>query len=183
MRVGVWDLETTDLVGDFGRLICAVIYDTKSRKYTTFRNDEFAGPDNMQDDRELVVAVRDALETYHITVGWYSKGFDIPFLNTRLIYHGERPLARHLHLDSIWVCKGWRGLKARNGRLATIAEFFDLKDRKPGVDACVWIDARQGDVKAINEVVDRCKADVKITWQITERLMNAGLVKNIQSYP
>ena len=182
MRYCVWDIETSDLAGDVGRILCAVIYGPFRRKYTVFRNDELS--DNMADDRAIAVALRDELETYHITAGWFSKGFDISFVNTRLVKAGEKPIRPHLHLDGIWFMKGWRGLKTRSAKLAVAAEYFNLKNRKPSVDVDVWISAAfGGDKRAMDELVDRCKADCKITHEVTEKLFDAGMVRNIQRYP
>lgn len=182
MRCLYWDLETSDLKGDVGRILCAVTYDPIGKKYKVFRNDHISQV--MANDEEIALQLRDHLEEYPITAGWHSKGFDIPFLNTRLAKYGHRPLQRHLHLDGRWYMAGWRGLSPRSAKLSVAAEFFSLKDRKPSVDVDVWIDAAfGGDVKAMDELVDRCKADTKITAEVIERLIKLGVVKNIQSYP
>lgn len=182
--IAVWDLETTGLEGDVGRLLCASILNTTTGEMKSFRNDKIRKKKNMADDAEIARLVRDELEKYPITVGWYSKGFDIAFLNTRLVKAGHRVLRPHLHLDPIWVCKGWRGLKPRSAKMAVMAEFFDLPERKPGVDVDVWIEAATGgDSKAMNILVERCEADVRITHQLTEKLLRTGLIKNIGTYP
>lgn len=138
----------------------------------------------MADDSAIAVALRDELETYNITMGWFSKGFDMSFVNTRLVKGGHKTIRPHLHLDGIWYMKGWRGLNTRSARLAVAAEFFELKDRKPGVDVDVWISAAfGGDKEAMDTLVDRCKADCKITSDVTDRLLDTGVVKNIQCYP
>jgi hypothetical protein len=181
-RIAYWDIETSDLKADVGRLLCAVIYDPISRKYEVFRNDELSS--SMASDEDLALKLRDSLEQYPITSGWHSKGFDIPFLNTRLAKYGHRPLRRHLHLDGRWYMAGWRGLSPRSAKLGVAAEFFNLPNRKPSVDVDVWINAAMGgDTKAMDELVERCKADTKITAQVTERLLDLGVVRNIQSYP
>lgn len=184
MRVCVWDLETSGLEGDVGRLLCASVMDVASGKMTSFRNDRVMAKKGMADDAEIARRVRDELEKYHITIGWYSKGFDIAFLNTRLVKAGHKPLRSHLHLDPIWVCKGWRGLKPRSAKMAVMSEFFNLPERKPGVDVDVWIDAAMGGSrKAMDELVERCEADVRITYKLTLKLLDTGLIKNITSYP
>lgn len=181
MKVGYFDLETSDLKGDKGRLLCASILDASTGEMTSYRNDWISG--NMADDGEIALFVRDHLEDFNVTVGWYSKGFDISFLNTRLVKAGHKPIRSHLHLDPIWQCKGWRGLNARSSKMKVMAEFFDI-ERKPDVDVDVWIDAAfSGDTKAMDILVDRCEADVRITKKLTEKIMDTGLVRNIQSYP
>ena len=182
MRIAYWDIETTDLKADVGRILCAVVYDPIARKYHTFRNDDISGV--IANDEEIALALRDCIEGFPISAGWHSKGFDIPFVNTRLAKYGHQPIRRHLHIDGRWSMAGWRGLGPRNAKLGTAAEFFDLKNRKPSVDVDVWIGAAMGgDRKAMDELVSRCKADCKITAEVIERLLDLGVIANIQSYP
>ena len=179
----MFDLETSGLEGDVGRLLCGSILDVTSGKMTSYRRDVLKGK-NRADDSKLAKALRDELEKYHITIGWYSKGFDIAFLNTRLVKAGLKPIRSHLHLDPIWACKGWRGLKPRSAKMAVMSEFFNLGERKPGVDVDVWIDAAHaGDKAAMDILVERCEADVRITHELTIKLLDTGLIKSIQSYP
>lgn len=183
MRIACWDLETTDLKGDVGRILCGVVYEPKARQqYQIFRNDELSK--TMADDGEIARQIRDALEEYDLTIGWYSKGFDMAFLNTRLVKAGHKTIRPHLHLDGIWYLKGWRGLSPRSAKLKVAAEFFDLNERKPDVDVDVWINAAYGgDTSAMDELVDRCKADCRLTYKVTMALLRARIIKNIQTYP
>ncbi|MHC4464738.1 MAG: hypothetical protein ACYS30_25405 [Planctomycetota bacterium] len=48
MRIACWDLETTDLKGDVGRILCGVVYEPKARQqYQIFRNDELSAVPNL----------------------------------------------------------------------------------------------------------------------------------------
>ena len=183
MKIAYWDIETSGLEGDVGRILCASVLDVETNLMTSFRNDRIKKKRNLADDGEIARQLRDELEKYHVTIGWFSKGFDIPFLRTRLVKAGHRPLKKHLHIDPIWYCKGWRGLKPRSAKMAVMAEFFGLSERKPSVDIDVWIDAALGgDKVAMDELVERCEADVRITRAITEKLLDAELVTNIGTY-
>lgn len=183
MRIAYWDLETSDLKADVGRILCASILDANSGQMLSLRNDKVKQRKNMADDGEIARLIRDELEKYHLTAGWYSKGFDVAFLNTRLVKAGHKPLRSHLHIDACWYCKGWRGLAPRAAKMKVMAEFFDV-ERKPDVDVDVWIDAALGgDTAAMDILVDRCEADVRITKELTERILDTGLIRNIQSYP
>ncbi|MEK0326396.1 MAG: hypothetical protein QQN63_11900, partial [Nitrosopumilus sp.] len=88
-----------------------------------------------------------------------------------------------LHLDAIWYAKGWRGIKPNGASLAAVAEFFGLEESKMKVDADTWIKARTGNRKAMDIIVERCESDVRLTQEVTERLLDADVVKNIQTYP
>ena len=184
MRVATWDLETWDLSAQFGPIICASVLDNTTGKMRTFRMDAYLRAKratDMADDRELCLELRDYLETFHLTVGWFSKGFDVAHLRTRLVLHEERPLAEHLHLDCIWHFKGWRGLRPMSSKMKHVAEFLKLEG-KPDVPPETWMKAKGGNKKALDIVVDRCEADVRITHAITVRALEMGLVKNISRY-
>lgn len=183
MRYVYFDLETSDLAADIGRILCASFLN-QDGKLWTLRNDKI-GP-NMADDEKIALQIRDTLEDYHLTIGWYSKGFDLSFLNSRLVKAGHKVLRPGLHLDPIWFCKGWRGIKARSSKLKIMAEFFDLPDelRKIHVDVDIWTKAALGgDKRAMDILVDRCEGDVLTTKVITEKILDADLVRNIQRYP
>ena len=184
MRVAYWDIESTDLTGDFGRLLCVSIlqYDGV---LVTFRQDELVAAGkatDMADDSALAVLARDALEAHHLTCAWYGKGFDIPLLNTRLVANGHRMLKPMLMFDPRWYYSGWRGLKPRNAKLKTVTEFFGY-EQKQEVGAEVWVNARGGNKEAMDIVVERCESDVRILKDLAERTLDEGLVRNLGAYP
>jgi DNA polymerase elongation subunit (family B) len=185
VKIAYWDIECWDLAAPFGPLLCASVLLLPEDRMITFRQDKYVRgkkAQDMLDDRQLCCDLRDLLEEQHITSGWYSKGFDISHLNSRLAIHGERLLKAHLHLDAIWFFKGWRGIKLGSAKMKTVAKELGLK-QKPDVGSDIWMAARVGNRKAMDEVADRCEADVEITRQITERALDMGLVRNIQRYP
>lgn len=185
MRVATWDCEAWDLSPEFAPLLCVVVETEGEDEPAVFRQDEYveAGKaDGMADDHALVVDVRDYLETFDLTYGWYTKGYDFHLLNTRLAKYGERPIRSAFHIDGTWYFRGWRGLKTKTSKLKHVAEFFGFEP-KPEVHADTWLQARGGSKEAMDIVVDRCKADVRITYQCVEKAIDLGLVKNIQRYP
>lgn len=184
MRICVFDIETHDLKPEFGPILCASVFDAASGAMKTFRIDEYKKKrraKNYNDDRALVVDLRDHLETFHISCGWFSKGFDLAHVRSRLVYHGERPLKEMLHVDANWYFRGWRGLKPMSSKLKHVSKFFGFEE-KPDVAPTVWMEAKQGDKDAMDEVCARCEADVRITADITARALDLGLVKNISRY-
>ena len=190
MRVAYFDIECWDLAAPFGPLLCASVYDMVEKKMTTLRQDHYVnkkfagvkGVSGMYDDHMLLLDLKTILDSFQVTAGWFSKGFDIPHINTRLLKWGERPLDTKLHLDGIWYCKGWRGIKPQSSKLKHVAEFFGLEP-KPDVEPDVWLAARTGDKHAMDLVCERCESDVRITRDAIEILLDHGYVRNIQRYP
>ncbi len=156
------DLETTNLKGNFGRVLCASVAD-KYGNVRTFRlDDPLFARDRRRDDVALVVALRDYLEQFDMLVGWYSKMFDIPFLNTRLLIGNERPMRTDImHLDPIY--KARKGsLTLHSARLDAVAKTFRLPVQKTGLDPDIWNDAADGVTEAMDYVVQHCEADVLV---------------------
>lgn len=184
MRLAVFDIETHDLKPEFGPLLCASVYDVAADEMRTFRIDDYKKrrkARSYNDDRRMLMDLRDHLETFHMTAGWYSKGFDLTHIRSRLVLQGERPLRRHLHLDANWYFRGWRGLRPMSSKLKHVSKFFGFED-KPDVAPEVWMAAKQGDPDAMEVVVERCEADTRITAAITLKAIELELVKSIQAY-
>jgi len=184
MKYCTFDIETWDLAAPFGPLICASTLCHDGRMITYRMDDYIRSKDasDTTDDLALLLDLRSLLESHHITAGWYSKGFDIPHINTRLVMHGERPMESRLHVDGIWQYKGWRGLKTMSAKLKYVSRFYGFEE-KPDLDPDVWLKARIGNKQATNEVVERCEADVRITAAIIDKSFDLNLIRNIQRYP
>lgn len=193
MRIAYFDIEAWDLSPEFAPLLCVSILDANTNEMLTLRQDKYVSNgkhgrskgvavDGMTDDEQLLLDLKGILSGYHLTCGWYTKGYDIPLINTRLAMYGHKPLDSTFHLDGVWYMKGWRGLKPKTAKLRDVAEYFKL-EQKPDVAPEVWLKARGGSKTAMNEVVARCEADVRITRAVIEKILDLGLAKNIQRYP
>lgn len=185
MRMCVFDIETHDLAAPFGPLLCASVYDISSGEMKTFRQDEYLKArkaKSIMDDTALLCDLRDHLETFNLTMGWYTKGFDIPHIRSRLALANERILTEQLHVDGVWYFKGWRGLKFGSAKLGKVAKNLKTANQKPEVEAEVWMGAKAGDKVCMDEVVDRCEADVHTTYDVIQKAFDLGLIKNIQRY-
>jgi len=180
-RIAFFDLETTGLRPEFDRLICGSVLSYPTGIVETFRIDRTEHED-FSDDLELARLIRERLEEHHILCGWNSKGFDIPFLNTRLVQQGERRIRSLLHIDPMYHYRGWHGIKPRNSKLSTVAEFWDLEDRKMAVDGQVWVKAQGGNTEAIDILCERCESDTMLLAEVVAKTFDAGLIKNIQVY-
>lgn len=186
-RYAIWDVETHDLKPEFGPLLCAAVLLMPEGAMVTMRQDAYIKGGlaaDMTDDRQLCCDLRDLLHSRHMHVGYFSTGFDVKQLRTRLAWHGERNLLqRRLHADPIWSFKGWRGLDPMSAKMKNVAKFFRLPEQKPDVLPEVWLKARQGQRAAMDEIVERCEADVRITNELFVKVCDLGLLTGIRSYP
>ena len=174
MRIVAWDLETTDLKGLMGRLLCCsfqTIVDGHPTKPYTFRADRAPWKGKrLIDDSRLAVAIRNELEKYHMIVGWNSKLFDAPFLNARLLKAHERPLRPQLHLDLMWYAGGSSN-RIGSKKLINVQKFLGLTEAKTQISWEDWQEAGTGEPQAFKQVVTHCEQDVKVLAQAYWRLL------------
>ena len=178
---GTFDLETTKLEGHMGRILCASVLTMPQDEMTTFKWHDYS--DDLTEDGAIAVAIRDHIESHVISVGYYSKLFDIPFLNARLLAGGYRKMNSMLHLDAIWGFGGRGGPKIGSKSMKNVAEFLGLES-KHEVGKKVWTKANAGVKSVMPEIVGRCQSDVRITWEAAQYVLKEGLLKSpIQLYP
>lgn len=165
----------------FGRIlccsICPIIKPGKTEKPFTLRGDEkpWRSKDPI-DDASLAVGIRDALEKFHLIVGWNSRGFDLSFLNARLVAAGERPLKPQFHLDAMWLA-GQFSLRIGSRKLDVVQKFLRLPESKTPIEWEDWKRAALGDTTAMRRVQIHCEQDVKVLAQAYWKLL--PMVSNI----
>lgn len=160
-----FDIETTNLEASIGMILCACVKEMGGGIYTAVSRIPKGG---YMDDHEVVVQLRDWLEAYDYVVTYYGTGFDIPYLNTRLLVHGERPISRLRHVDLYYTAKFQ--LKLHSNRLDVVTETLFGKSEKTRVLGPVWTRAAQGDPEAMKYIVDHCEIDVEVLERAFNRL-------------
>lgn len=167
LKLKTVDIETTDLNANIGFVLCITVRELgmKPRTYSLLSH---PGKPWYNDKNLLKAAYKDLCDTGAF-ITWYGIGFDIPFLNARLLSHGLPPLPLGItHLDLWKTCRNHLKLN-RNG-LANFVSFMGLAE-KQYVPNEVWMGARSGDKKCIKEIVTRCESDTKITEDAYYKLL------------
>lgn len=168
-RIGFVDLESFGLNGSVHAIICGCVADAFGRVTTITRRDRRYYTGDPLDDSKLAEAIRDEWERYDILVGWNSGGFDLPFLNARLLRAGRRPIRSDvMHIDLMWRYGGKSRWSARMGRrsLDNISKAFKTPHVKEPLDWEMWERARSGDGKAEKLIISHCEADVLATRDV-----------------
>lgn len=165
MKIRFFDLETTDLKGLMGRILCASFIDLDTEEAVTFRLDDkpWKGKSKI-DDSKLAVAIRDYLEEANLIVAHNGRMFDIPFLNARLAKAGERPLHTQFVLDPRWYLNSG-SMRIGSAKLVNAEKFFELTESTGGKTEISWADwalAATGDRTAMDTVVYHCEQDVHV---------------------
>lgn len=166
-RILLWDTESSELVGDFGNLLCFGYkwLGDSSIRVLSLKDFPRTFQKNPTDDGELVKAAYKILEAADQWVTWYGKNHDVPFVATRLIEHRHPKL---LVLPSVPHVDGWEiaryKMKLHSNRLASVSTFLDIDEKTP-IKPTVWRRALSGHIPSLNYVIQHCRRDVKVLEQ------------------
>ena len=171
MRTCIFDMETMGFDADFDRMICSVV-----KEYGTRRDNIIIRPKHYNDDIDSILRVKETLERFDILVTYYGKGFDIPWLNSRLLLMGEPRVRKMYHIDLYYIIKNMVKRTVRRKSLGHIADIFELEEGKMRIPNKIWRGAHDGDESCIRTIVERCKSDVRLTEQTYDRLKDCGWI-------
>ena len=177
-KIGMLDVETTGLWGDFGYVLVAVIKDIETGEHEIFRLDETPAYKNINNrqspefwrrvDYEILKKIREQYEKYDIIVHFNGRNFDIKFLNTRLIKNGLPILPEMKQLDIYQIAKS--KLRLRSKRLVALKEFLEIDTEESGHLWEYWQMAANGISAGFDYVVEHCKKDVDRLAQVSRRM-------------
>jgi hypothetical protein len=172
LRSAVFDIETTDFsAGGFNaHLVCMCILPLDSDEVITHQI-EF---EDERDDRRVLQEAVDHLCEFDIIIGHYITGFDLPYLNSRLIYHGLAQLQKRFIVYDTYQAARRMNLKSDRKSLAFLGDFFQLKNRKTSIYPVSWshIDSNEEDdfFEARQQIVDHCVGDVIMNRELFSML-------------
>lgn len=168
-KICMFDIETTNLNADFGFMLCAswkFVGEKEVHTASIFDSPSFI--DDPTDDKHVVAQVAQALNSSDVIVGHYSKRFDFPYIQARLLFHGLPTMdPRKPHVDT-WHIARYK-LKLHSNRLQSITEHLGFEDKTP-IKSREWIRAMSGDVRAIQYVIDHCEQDVLVLEHVYHKL-------------
>jgi uncharacterized protein YprB with RNaseH-like and TPR domain/predicted RNA-binding Zn-ribbon protein involved in translation (DUF1610 family) len=167
-RMLFFDIESSSLNASFGYTLCVGFKWLGEKKIHVLAVDDYKGYGNdPTDDKEMLKAFSEIYNSADSVCGWYSKGFDTPFINTRLLYHKLPPLAPVAHLDAWWYAR--KKLKFHSNRLAAVADFFGVSDKTP-VNSH-WVKAQAGNRASLKYIKDHCIGDIKTLEAVYHRML------------
>lgn len=167
-RILIWDIEATSLNADFGYMLCFGYkwYGERTTKVVSVTDFEKHG-DDVTNDREVVKAALAVLDSADMWVTWYGKRFDVPFIQSRLMYHGLPVLGMKPHYD------GWetarKKMRLHSNRLASVSAFLEVEEKTP-LSGPIWVRAGAGHKPSIRYIRQHCKQDVIVLEQVYTRL-------------
>lgn len=176
-RVLLWDIEASHLAADYGRILCIGYKWLGERKTTVLKIRKTAAfKRDCTDDSDLLklfVSVF-ALADMHVT--WFGAGFDLPFVQTRLMMHGLSPIADVPHLDAWRIAR--KRLKFRSNRLDGVSKAIPLTGKKRAEKTPItpeqWVRGAAGHVPSLRYIEEHCYWDVKVLEDVYKALRPYG---------
>lgn len=161
-----FDIETTNLAADFGRLVSFCWSDLGEKKVHKASILEYGTQDPLN-DRRLAKLAYEKLSEADIIVGHYSTKFDLPFINSRLRYYDMSPVPPVKHIDTCLVSR--YKLKLQSNRLDNVAAFFGLS-RKTKLDKSDWLRLSIYHPPTIRKITNYCVQDVQVLKEVYLKL-------------
>src|SRR5712664_714771 len=165
-KIGGLGIDTSSIEADAGMVVGAgLLPETgKSEYFEAKRTDQEKG---------LLVKLLKRLEVCDVVVTWSGRGFDIPFLTTRLLKHGltPLPLLAKTHLDLNEVVRS--RLRLTFTYLDHVCDFFGIeRDKGPmGLEVPqLFVKALEGDETALKSIKDHCLDDLRVTREVFLKL-------------
>lgn len=171
MRILALDIEASNLSADFGIILTfgsKVVGEGKPRVLNILDYRDKTG-DLIKAERELLKDISTVMLDAHVWLTHYGTWYDLPFINSRLLYHHLPILPpKFAHIDT-WKISRNR-LKLRSNRLNTIQEFLKLPTEKNAILPEQWIRALGGHRPSMSYIVEHNRRDVLVLEQAYERL-------------
>lgn len=145
-----FDIEASGLRGDYNSILCISVK-PYGKKPTSF------SVKAVGNDVKVVREARDFLESFDAICGYYSKGFDIPMINTRLLKWGLAPVKKRPHIDMYYQLKH-KLLTARRSQ-GHLLSWLGTPDQKMSVSADVWAQIASDVDTHMPGMIKRCESD------------------------
>lgn len=169
MKILSWDLECSGLNADFGLILCAGMKEVGKGKPLVLNVLDYPGTDIIAKERNLLKDLSERLLAADVWLTHFGTWFDLPFVNSRLLYHHLPILPPNFsHIDT-WKISRNR-LKLRNNRLITIQEHLKLAEEKNAIKPEQWIRALGGHRPSMSYIVEHCRRDVLVLEETYLRL-------------
>ena len=171
LKILALDIEASNLSADFGIILSfgsKVVGEGKPSVLNILDYLDKSG-DLIHAEKRLLKALSVVMLAADVWLTHYGTWYDLPFINSRLLYHHLPILPpKFAHLDT-WKISRNR-LKLRNNRLATIQDFLRLPDSKNAIKPEQWIRALGGHRPSMSYIVEHNRLDVLVLEQAYERL-------------
>lgn len=127
----------------------------------------FQVPDDFSNDFYILQDLRKLFEEADAVIAHYGDGFDIPFMNGRIAYHGIDPFPKIIQIDTKKLAQ--KNMLLSSYKLDYLGQFFKV-GKKIHTDHTLWDRCLQGDKKALEQMVRYNQQDVKLLEKVYNKL-------------
>lgn len=124
--------------------------------------------DKKQDDRQLLIDLMKDIEDADEVITHFGKGFDLPWLRTRILLHGLNPMPLFKIVDTKeWASKNFYFNSNKLDYIASVLGF----GHKTKTEYQWWVDILMKNCRAtLAKMVDYCCRDVRLLEKVWEKL-------------
>jgi len=173
-NIGVFDIETTGLKANWSHMLCWCI---KEQGKDIIHHDLITSREarDKNDTRIIKSAIKE-MKKYDRIIGYYSSGFDIPYLRSRALEQGiDFPGYKDLYTtDMYFICRS--KFRIHSNRLQAICEFFDIEAKNHPMTPKLWKRSGAGEQDALDEILIHCREDVESTDKVYQMLLSHMMV-------
>lgn len=164
------DIEATDLDADIGHLLCIGYKIDGEKKAHVLDIRDYPGK-TFDDDSQLLKAFEKIQSRAEIIVHHFGDFYDLPFLRTRRLIAGLKPLPEGVSVDTWRIAR--KKLKFKSNRLERILTVLGCPFKKTSLDINLWAKARWGSNKALDYIVHHCKMDILVLEWVYNRIKSS----------
>lgn len=159
-----FDIEATNLSASMGYILCIGYKWAHEKEVHLIRIDQTPeGRLHKTDDSGVLKQFGKVFEQADVVVHHFGEYFDIPFIQTRRMMKGLKPMPVVAQVDTWRIAK--KRLKFHSNRLAALISSLKCPYAKTELKGDIWIEAMAGEKKAVDYVVKHCKYDVlSLEW-------------------
>ncbi|MEM2250863.1 MAG: ribonuclease H-like domain-containing protein [Candidatus Hadarchaeales archaeon] len=176
MKTLYLDIETTSRKADEGMIIAIGVL--------TGDEPEVVFAETLEEEKRILLWLKDKLKDCELIITWYGSGFDIPFLITRGIVHGldMSQLEEIPMLDLCEWCKA--KLLLSSNSLQAVAKFLGVWEAGnfSGADVgTLFKMSSKGNFEARRQIVQHCREDLLALKRVhgkLEQIFGGFLRKN-----
>jgi uncharacterized protein YprB with RNaseH-like and TPR domain len=171
LKILALDIEASNLSADFGIILTfgsKVVGEGKPEILNILDYRDKDG-DLIKAEKRLLKDITKRMLESDVWLGHYACYYDLPFINSRLLYHKLPVLPANFALIDTWRISRNR-LKLRNNRLHTVQEFLGLKEEKNAIKPEQWLRALGGHSPSMDYIVEHNRRDVLVLEEAYLRL-------------
>lgn len=116
-----------------------------------------------RDDRKLLEGLWELLDEADIVVAHNAKGFDVPMVNGRFLFHGMQPPSPYKVIDTLQVVR--REFRLTSNKLDYVSEYLGF-GHKIKTDFELWLGCMSGNKKAWNTMMGYNVKDVALLEKV-----------------